>query len=565
MNANSMSYFSFLPAKKIASRIAPGYFLALLQTLLLVSLSTISQAAELPAWKERLAPIGNAWKNTEQRFEVNLGAEPQTLDPGLMTGLLEGRLAAALFEGLTSLDPETLIPRPGLATAWQVSDDGRTWTFFLRPDAVFSDGTPITAKTVRLSWLRNLHPKTASPYAEILFPLAGAAEFHRDEIGASEVKIATPDQHTLVVTLRAPTPYFAELCAFPTFMPVPMHAIQKHGNAWASAENLIGNGPFSIDHLAPGQYLALRPNPRYWDRYFVKAQQITYRFIENAETAHQLFQQGRLHWTPGVPLARVDDLKLNPDYYVSPFLGVYFYRFNTTKPPFDDPRVRQALHLAIDRETLCRDILRAGQLPATTFVPPGTSGYEPVRGMSFNVSTARDLLAAAGYGPGPEDKPFPEVELLYNTSENHKAVAEFVTESWRANLGIRVKPRNSEWKVYLDKMQRIDFALCRSAWIGDYNDPSTFLDLFLAGGGNNRTGWGNERYDELSLLAANATDAKQRLAFFNEQERLLVQNDFPITPLYFYVNQGMIVESFAGWYPNIRDQHPPKYWYREEF
>lgn len=539
---------------------------------LVLALAPAALAQEpLPAnWKEELQPEGDDWKKVPQVFTFNNGAEPETLDPHLMTGVPEHKLASALFEGLVTQHPETLQPVPGVAERWEVSADGTVYTFHLRKNAKWSDGRTVTARDFHASWRRALEPKTAATYAYMLYPIKNAEAFNkqgaenpdgtkRPAVSFDTVGVEVVDDFTLRVTLERPCAYFLDLMAFETAMPVPVALIEQHGDRWVRPGTLVGNGPFKLKEWLPNQRIVMVKNEHYWDREFVKLEQIVALPLEDMDTAYKLFQQGQCDWLSDVPLGKLDEIQRLPEYYVSPYAGSYFYRFNVTKKPFDDVRVRKALSLCIDREQITRDLLRAGQIPATWFTP-AMPGYEPPKGLAFDREQARRLLAEAGY---PGGKGFPQVELLYNTLESHKVIAENLVQQWRENLGITVSLRNSEWKVYLNDTQNMQYDIARAAWIADYLDPNTFLDMFVTDGGNNRTGWSNARYDALIAQAARELDPKKRMQVFQEAERILVEEELPIIPLYIYVNKGLLRETVRGWYENVRDAHPFQYIWME--
>jgi oligopeptide transport system substrate-binding protein len=262
-----------------------------------------------------------------------------------------------------------------------------------------------------------------------------------------------------------------------------------------------------------------------------------------------------------VPTSKIDDAKRRPEYFVAPYLGSYFYRFNVTREHLKDKRVRQALSMAVNRETITRDVLKAGQIPATWYCPAIPSArYEPPKGIAYDPDKARALLAEAGY---PGGKGFPKLTIFYNTHEDHKRVAERIAQMWRETLDIQVSLQNSEWKVYLRDVELLKYDVARAGWIGDYGDPMSFLDMWVTGGGNNNTGWGNAKYDELIRKAAVEPDLDKRAAIFREAELIVVEDEFPILPLYIYVNQGMKVDGLRGWYENVRDLHPLQYVYLE--
>jgi oligopeptide transport system substrate-binding protein len=519
--------------------------------------STALPATELPDWKRACEPRSQTWRETPQHFVFNNESEPETLDLHAMTGSPELRLALALFEGLTTLDPRTLEPRPGLAEAWTMDSSGRRFTFTLRPNLRWSDGRPLTADDFVASWRRALTPATGCSYAGLFFVIDGAEAWHRAP-GAdfASVGVRAPDARTLEVTLRAPCAYFLELTAFATFSPVRADLIAAHGEAWTRAGRLVGSGPFVLAEWDPRRQIRMTPNTNYWDAAFVKLTSVTALPLDDQNTAYQMFLKGGIHWLPGIPQARAEEIRRHPDYYVAPFFGTYFYRFNTTREPFNDARVRRAFSLATDRREITDHILKSGQLPVASFCPP-VGGYEPVDGLPYDRDAARDLLAQAGYGPG--GRPFPPVEVLYNTSEGHKLTAEAVSQQWRRNLGIAATARNVEWKVFLTDMRDLDYQLCRASWIGDYGDPSTFFDIFRGDDGNNRTGWKNAVYDRLSREAAEQSEPGRRWALYQRMEQILTVEECPILPLYRYVNQGLLSPMVCGWYANIRDVHNYKY------
>ncbi len=518
--------------------------------------ATKSDLSGLPEWKRAYAPKDDAWKEVEQVFTFNNGAEPETLDVHLMTGVPEGRIASGLFEGLINHDPRTLEPRPGVAESWEVSDDGLVYTFKLRADATWSDGKPVTAGDFDASWRRALTPATACQYGYMFYPIQNAEKFHKGELDDwNEVGVKAADERTLQVTLAAPCPYFLDLVAFHTLFPVPMEAVKAHGDRWSRPENIVCNGPFKLTEWKPAERIVMIKNDRYWDRDFVKLERIVALPYEDVETSYKLFLQGQNDWMTTVPAAKIDEVKRHPAYYAQTYLGSYFYRINVTKEPFDDVRVRKAFSIGFDREVITRDILKGGQIPATWFTP-AMHGYEPPQGFAYDRDAARELLAEAGY-PGGEG--FPTVELLYNTNEAHKQVAEAIVQQWKENLGIQVSLRNTEWKVYLSDVEQLNYHVARAGWIGDYVDPNTFLDMWLKDGGNNNTGWWSEEYEGLIAKAAIQKDPAARMKLFQRAEEILIREEFPIIPVYIYVNQGMLADKVMGWYENVRDQHPFQY------
>jgi oligopeptide transport system substrate-binding protein len=531
----------------------------LLALLLLLNAGVLAAAAADDAWKQAYVPKGDGWKAIPQEFTFNNESEPETLDPAVMTGVLEGRLCMALFEGLVTNDPKTLQARPGCAERWELSPDGTVYTFHLRDGLAWSDGTPLTAADFVRSWIRVITPATAADYAYLMDHIVGAEAFHQGRSAdASTVGVTAPDARTLVVRLVAPCPWFLDLCAFSTFQPVPAGPLARHGAAWARKE-LIGNGPFMLagpDGWKPKQEIVMVRNPRYWDAAFVKLAKITAYPHDNAETAYKLYLDGKLHWVPLVPLPKLDEIRRRADYYAAPYLGTYFYRLNTTRPPLDDVHVRRALAYAIDRQAIAAQITRGGQIPAGSWCP-AVAGYVPVAGPGLDIDRARRELAASAYGPGK--KPLPPIELHFNTSEAHKAIAEAVAQQLKSALGVEVVLRNSEWKTYLTEQDKLEYMMSRSAWIGDYGDPDTYFTLFLGDSGNNKTGWRNQRYDDLVKAAQTELDTAKRWDLYHQAETILVEQDCPMVGVYTYVAQGLLDDRVMGLEHNIRDIHPWQY------
>ena len=526
-----------------------------------------ARASDLPREGEALKEIdwtqffepGDGWKKHEQVLVFNNHAEPKTLDPAIMTGVPEHTLALALYEGLTTHHPSTLQPLPGAAEWWEISADGLTYTFHLRDGAKWSNGDPLTAEDFRWSWQRALAPETASQYADMLYSIEGAEEFNTGKAkDFSQVGVEVVDGTTLRVRLRAPTPYFLEIVSFETLMPVHRATIEKWGAQWTHPEHFVGNGPFVLSAWKPRDAIEMTPNPHWWNHGMVRLKLIRARALDEVNTSLSEYLAGGVDWIREVPVMRVEEVQTHPDYYVSPYLGVYFFRFNVTRKPFDDVRVRKSFNLALNKQALCENTMKAGQIPATGAVPPGIHGYPEFEGLPYDPARAKQLLAEAGY-PGGAD--FPEVELLYNNSESHKRVCEVIGSMWREVLGVRVELRQREWQVYLEDQKNMNYQVARAGWIGDYADPNTFLDMWVTGRGNNETGWSNPKYDALIAAAARETDFEKRMKLFQDAERILCVEDLPILPIYYYVNQGMLRPRLRGWSENIRDLHPFQYMY----
>jgi oligopeptide transport system substrate-binding protein len=441
-----------------------------------------------------------------------------------------------------------------MAERWAVSEDGLVYTFYLRK-ARWSNKDEVTADDFVYSWERVLNPGTASDYAYQLYYLKNARDYNSGKIkDFNQVGVQALDKLTLQVTLEKPTIYFLELTSFDTLMPVNKRCIEEHGNQWTRPGKIVTNGPFLLKEWKPYQEIVMVKNPDYWDNENVKLDAIVAVSIEDNDTGLKMYLAGETDWIRGIPLAQLEVMKTRPDYYAMPILATYFYRFNITKPPFNDLKVRQAFNLAVDKEALVQYVTKAGQIPAGTFVPPNIPGYNAPGGAGFNPDEAKRLLAGAGF---PDGDGFPRVELLYNTSEGHRKIAEVLQEMWKKTLGVEIELVNKEWKVYLKDVSTLNYSISRAGWVGDYADPDTFLNMFVTGGGNNNTGWADPVYDELIKRAAETTDQAKRMEIFKEAESILLK-EMPVLPIYFYVNTGLIRPKVKGFFHNPRDVHPFK-------
>jgi len=489
--------------------------------------------------------------------------EPESLDPAIITGQADGRVVQGLFAGLTRLDPQTARPVPDLAERWEISSDGLIYTFHLRTNLVWSTGEPLTADDVVYSWIRVLKPETGCDYAGQLFYLKHGEAFNAGRIkDASLVGIRAIDPFTVRVELEHPTAFFLDLCAFQTLLIVPRQTIEKYGDHWLMAKPLPSNGAFQLEAWRLNDKIRLRKNPRYWDATNTQSEIIDLLPVGSPNAALNLYTHGQadIVWDKElVPTDLVDALLKRPDFHTFNYLGTYFMRFNVTRKPFDDPRVRRALALAIDRERIVKKITRAGERPALTLVPPGTANYSTPEGITYNPALARKLMAEAGY---PGGKNFPRFEYMFNAAAGgsakiHENVAIEMQQMWRDELGIQMDLRQLEWKVYLSDQSHLNYEISRSSWIGDYNDPQTFLGMFTSTDGNNRTGWKNSRYDELIKAANNEPDLQKRARLFQQAETLLVRDEAPIIPLFFYTGINYFdTNKIQGIYQNILDVHP---------
>ena len=504
-------------------------------------------------------------------FAVVLGTEPQSLDPAIVTGVPEGRVIRALFEGLTTSDPVTLAPLPGVAERWEVSEDRRTYTFFLRKNVTWSDGVPLTAHDFDYSWERVLRPQTGAEYGYMLWYIQGAEQYQKGKIEDwSQVGTEVVDDHTFRVSLTYPTPFFLHITSFYTASPVPPHVVDEYADRWARQENIVTNGPFYLADWRHRERLLIKRSESYWDRENVKSSAIDLLTVESIPTNFNMVLTGAAHWTDknGIPGQFVTNVlageaaRVRPlDVRRRPYLGTYFVRCNMDKPPLDDVRVRKALSLAIDRAQITRFVTRGGEVPTSSFVPTGIPGYEPVPGMDFDPERARALLAEAGF---PNGEGFPRIVYLFNTSEQHKSIAEVLQAQWKEHLNIQIELENQEWQVYLDNQTNRRYQISRSAWIGDYPDPNTFLDMWVTDGGNNRTGFSHAQYDSLISAAAAESDPERRMGILATCEEILVQQELPIFPIYYYVSIHLADPRLRGVQDNVLDKMMLKWFYLDE-
>ena len=612
-------------------------------------------------------------------FVFNNGAEIKTMDPAQATGSPEGRVINALFEGLLRSmpagEPDELgrIPmKPvarGMADRFTVSTDGTVYRFHIREDARWTNGDPVTATDFAWSWMRFLHPETASEYNYQLFYVRGAEKFNTVQLAVGdkvEVELAdrkTPElfprgtirrgilrelilpaadtadrdsqevdaaddveaisgkaifivefqnessstaatetiayavsadgslagidelkqtytgdfplsdiqpcKHVLYdfkevgirvlspqdleVTLNSATAFFPELVAFYPLHPVHRGCVEQYGaRRFTKAEHIVSNGPFRLIERRIRDRIRLTKNEQYWNAAEVELESIDVMSIQSETTSLNMYLTGQLDWDTTPPNTMIPILKKRDDFVSTPFLASYFYRINTEKPPLNNPLVRRALNLAIDKSSIVDNVVKGGQSPASSFVPPGMNGYEGYRGSGHNVKLARQLLAKAGY---PNGKGLPQIEILYNTADSHRDIAEVIQQDWKKNLGINVVLRNLEWGSFLDSLRMGDYMVARSGWIGDYPDPNTFLDMFVTGGPNNQTNWGNVKYDNNIKMAKVEADPVSRMKLFVEAEAILMEEQ-AILPIYFYVSKNMVQPRVQGFHANLQDVHP---------
>jgi oligopeptide transport system substrate-binding protein len=496
---------------------------------------------------------------------IGNGAEPLSLDPHLVTGVPENRILASLIEGLIAYHPtDDDEPEPGVAESWEHNDDFTVWRFTLRDNARWTNGDPVTAGDFVYSWQRILSPALGAQYSEMLYVIRNAEAFHQGRIeDFGQVGVRALDDRTLEVALKGSTPHFLSMLKHYSFYPVNPRAVEQFGgmtaqrNPWSTTENYVSNGPFRLTQWTTNQVIRVEKNPDYWDADRVQLNEIRFFPIDNVNSEETAFRAGRLHITSTVSPDKIPAFRQsNPDELrIDPYLGTYFVRINVTREPFGDARVREALNLAVDRQLLVDRVAQGGQAAASGFVPQGLDDYAASERVQFDPDRARQLLAEAGY---PGGRGFPRKEILINTSEAHRKIAEAIQAMWREHLGIDVGIYNQEWKVFLDSQSNLDYDLSRSGWIADYPHPMTFLEIFTAGNGNNDTGWTNPRYDALIRQAQSAANEPDRIRLMREAEDILM-TELPIIPIYWYTRTYLLDPRVQGWHPTLLDNRPYKY------
>ena len=497
-------------------------------------------------------------------LKITVGAEPEDIDPHVVTGVPEHHIIAALTEGLVAEDPVDLHPVPGVAEKWEVSEDGKVYTFQIRENAKWSNGDPVTSTDFAESYKRILTPALASKYAYMLFVMEGAEDYSTGELkDFSKVGVKVINKKTLQIKLNAPTPYFLSLLNHYTWFPVHISTVKKYdgltkrGSGWTKPENFVGNGAFNLKSWTLGRKLVVEKSPTYWDVKSTKLDEIHFFSIELETTQENAFRAGQLHNIYNLHIDKVATYKKEhaDELRIKPHLASYFYRFNVNKKPCDDVRIRQALTMAIDRESIVKNVTKGEQMASTFFTPPGVGGYTARARFKEDVGEAQKLLAQAGY---PNGEGFPSLELLYNTTEGHRIIAEAIQQMWKKNLNINVTLQNQEWKVYLDRQRQMDYQISRAGWTGDYPDPNTFLDMWTSWSQQNQTGWSDTKYDALIRKAAITKDPEARLEVFQEAEEILM-DQLPIIPIYIYTRVYALHPAVKNWHANVLDHHPWKH------
>ena len=503
---------------------------------------------------------GGAGPVEESRvLQRGLPSDPETLDAQKARSVQAAEVLRDLGEGLLGYSPTGELVAAA-AERWEISDDGLVYRFHLRPTARWSNGDAVVAEHFVLGMQRLVDPATAAFYAQMINAVENAAAIVRGELPPGSLGVTATDAHTLEIRLERPTPYVLALLTHPSTFPAHPASLEAHGDAFARPGRLVSNGPFSLDAWIPGSVVALRRNAQYWNDAATKLDGVNYHVLVQDTTELNRFRAGELHITSTVPPDSFAQIRAEygSQLRIAPYLGVYYYGFNLAKPPFrDNPALRQALSMAIDREQLALKVTGRGEAPAYSWVPAGVANYEPTL-LSFAALSksereqlARSLYRQAGYG---EDEPL-KVEVRYNTSDTNRKIAVAVQAMWQEVLGVETTLVNEEFQVLLANMRDAEITqVFRSSWLGDYNDAHTFLSVLQSGSPTNMPRYSNREFDDLMERAANQTDLDRRRLYLEEAERIMLA-DHPVIPLYFFVSKHLVSPEVGGWGDNVLDYH----------
>lgn len=533
------------------------------------------------------APEGTPAPSADGPFEItlNIASEPQSIDPALNSAVDGAIMLGHMFEGLMKWK-DSGVETPGAdgtctnaeltegqAESYEkvVNDDGTvTYTFKIRSDARWSDGKPVTAGDFVYSWQRLVTPETAADYNYMIGSVVNANEIMAGDMDPTELAVSAPDDSTFVVTLTSDLPYFLEVCAFPATFPVRQDVTTKEdgtpNDQWTfDVATYLSNGPYKLTAWNHNSEIVMEPNEQYYDAANLGPDKITFKLMDDQNAMLSGFNSGELDFIEDVPQAELPSLIASGDLKIVDYIGTYYVCYQTQKAPFDDPRVRQAFTLAVNRTFIVDKVTQAGQVPANGFVPAGVydaagstgddfrtvgGAYYSIEGdadysYEANCEKARELLAEAGY---PNGENFPVVEYLYNTSDAHKAVAEALQNMWETELGVKVTLNNQEWAVFLQTRKDGNYSIARNGWIADYNDPMSFLDMWLTGGGNNDAQYSNKDYDAAINEAKSTADPDARMAAMHRAEDIIMGQDWALGPIYFYTQKYMLADGVKGMY-----------------
>jgi oligopeptide transport system substrate-binding protein len=508
-------------------------------------------AAALPALAETVIHRGN-------------GGEPQSLDQAQISIDIEGFIVRDLSEGLTVYDAKGNVI-PGTAESWKISDDGTVYTFKIRDNAKWSDGSPVTASDFVYSMTRLLDPATAAGYANILFPIKNAEAFNSKKAKATDLGLKAINDKTLQITLERPTPYFLQLMVHYTAIPVNKASIDKYGKDFTKPGKMVSNGAYMLTEYVANDHITAVKNPYYWDAANVKIDKVIYNPSEDQAATERAFENGELDLVYNYPADQRDFLKkkLSNDYvYASPALSTYYYAFDSRHEPFSDVRVRKALSMAVDRDFLANKIYGGAQLPTFNIVPPGIPGYSLPKPDIADMDqldredAAKALLKEAGYGEG--GKPL-NIDIRYNTNENHKKVAIAVADMWKA-LGANVTTQNLDVKAHYAYLQEGGkFDVARAGWSADYADPENFLNLLVSSNKTFNYGhWSNAKFDALMKASYDERDPAKRMKILEQAEALAI-SEYSITPLMNYASLWLVSHKVKGFEENVVNEHMTKY------
>ena len=483
----------------------------------------------------------------ENVITLSTNSEPPTIDPSLSTDTTSGSIIDNVFENLTEITPEQEIV-PGAAESWEVSEDGLVYTFKIQKDAKWSNGDPVTAKDFEYAWKRMLNPETVSPRANLYYVIKGAEDYNTGKGKVEDVGVKALDDQTLEVTLHTPVAYFLELINHYAFAPVNQKVVESD-ETWASeaGENYVTNGPFVLSEWNHNSDYTLTKNDQYWDKDNVQLDQVNVKIIESEATASAEFQSGGIDFLGSpygaISLESVDVFKDMPNFTKQAYSGIYMYKLNVTDKVMSNVNIRKALALAIDRKALTENITKQTHIPALGFVPGTVKGFEEDRGYfkDADFKAAKEYLAKGLKELGMKDPSELTINLSINTSEAHSTIAQFVQESWNQNLGINTSIDNTEWQVYLAKIEGLDYQVGRMGWSGDYNDAASFLDMYYAANTpNNSTGWENSEFQKLMDQAQTELDEAKRTQLLLDAEAIMAE-DMPVIPVYY--NETIYIHS----------------------
>ena len=507
-------------------------------------------------------------------IRVCFASEPETMDPTMNRTVDGNVMISHLFEGLykwVDSDPSgdgrdgaTAALDLGMAAAEpEVTDNGDgtyTYTFTLRDDALWSDGQPVTANDFVYSWRRLVDPNTASPYNTIIAMVVNANEIIAGELPKEELGVRAVDDHTFQVDLTYNCPYFLDICAFPNTMPLREDIVEGNTTWTQDPSTYVTNGPFKMESWTHDAEIVMVPNENYYDMSNVSIERLTFALMDDANAQLTAFRNGDLDFMQNPPPDEVASLLADGTLIAGDYLGTYYACFNNSVAPFDDVNVRKAFNLAIDRNYIVEIVTQAGEIPAGAWVPESVVDAEGTDGPDFrevggdfwstaeedyeaNCEQARELLAQAGY---PNGEGFPETTYLYNTDDKHQAVAEALQQMWSSVLGVDVTLNNQDWNVFLETRTAGDYSICRNGWIADYNDPVSFLDMFMTDNGNNDAHYSNAEYDAIMTEVLSDSDAAGRMELMHQAETLLCDTDCAIAPLYYYSQPYMVSDRVHG-------------------